>query len=269
MGEYTDKINDMVWSYSRITAFAQCKYQFYLKYIVADDDEYYPEGNYYAEVGSFVHEILAMIFRKELSVDDAARYFVDHFDENVFYHTKQSIEDKTFEACANYFCNVGFDWLDHFDVLGVEKEINDDIGGYKFTGFIDLLVRHKETGDIILIDHKSAKYPLSKKTGNVLEAQEASFESYKKQMYLYCHAIKQEYGEFPKRIVWNHFKEQDIVDIPFNYEEYVATLKWFVETIANIEHEDNFSETYDYFYCKNLCDFRSSCEYAKYREEGE
>lgn len=174
MSDYRAKIDSMVWSYSRLTLFAQCKYAFYLKYLLEDNNEYIAEGNYFAEVGSFVHEILAMIFNGELSIDDAAQYFVDNFDDHVFYSTKQKVMDKTFEACANYFCEVSFDWLKDFDVLGVEEKNNFTIGNYAFIGFIDLLLRDKESGDIILIDHKSAGYPL-KKSGKVLKSHEASF----------------------------------------------------------------------------------------------
>ena len=161
------------------------------------------------------------------------------------------------------------DWLSRYEILGVEKEIKTDIGGYNLTGFIDLLLRDKETGEMTIVDHKSAKYPLSSKTGKVLKAHKDSFESYKRQMYLYCYAVKEEYGDFPKWIVWNHFKERATVKIPFEMKEYINVLHWFVEMLNNIENEEEFPETYDFFYCNNLCEFRSSCEYANYRNEGE
>lgn len=62
MSEYKDDIDKMRWSYSRLTSFEHCKYEFYLNYIVNDDEEYLSEGNFYAEVGSFVHEILCNDF---------------------------------------------------------------------------------------------------------------------------------------------------------------------------------------------------------------
>ena len=256
----------MVWSYSRISTYAQCKYQFYLKYIVNDTDEYMPEGNYYAEVGSYVHSILEKIFKGELSVDDAAQYFVDNYENNVFYSVKQSIMDKTFDMCADYFADLSLEWLNDFDIVGVEKEIETYIGEYKFTGFIDLLIRDKKTGDFIIIDHKSAKYPFSKKTQKLLKASENSFESYKKQMYLYSHAIKEMYGVYPKWIIWNHFKDHEVVRIPFNEKDYANSIDWFIETIREIKMDESYPENQEYFYCHNLCDFRHSCEYARFEE---
>ena len=266
MSPYKDLIDKMVWSYSRLSSFAQCKYQFYLKYIENDESEHLSEGNYYAELGSYVHLILEKIFKGELSVDDAAQYYVDHFDDNVFYTTDQSIMDKNFESCANYFAELDLSWMKDFDVIGVERKIETEIGGYPFIGFIDLLVRHKETGDIILIDHKSAKYPLSKKTGKLLKSSEDSFRSYEKQMYLYCKYVYEQYGKFPKVIAWNFFKDGEMVYIPFNEADYQGALNWFEETIHQIENEEEFAETSDFFYCHRLCDYRYSCDYNKYAD---
>jgi len=263
---YAKQIQSMVWSYSRLTSFAQCKYQFYLKYIVNNEEQYMPEGNYYAEVGSYVHKILEKIFNNELSVDDASSYFVDHFDENVFYDTKKSTMDKTFESCANYFADLSLDWINKYEIVGVEQEIDIIINGYMFTGYIDLLVKDKDTDEYIIIDHKSAKYPLSKKTGKVLKASEQSFESYKRQMYLYCKFVNEHYGVYPRWIIWNHFKDGEIVKIPFDSNEYDEAIKWFTHIIHDIENENEYNETIDYFYCNNLCEFRNSCEYNQYKD---
>lgn len=253
----------MRWSYSRLSSFDNCKYAFYLNYIIANDEEYLSEGNYFAEVGSFVHQILAMIFENELSKEDAAQYFIDNYDDNVFYTTKKSTMNKTFEACANYFSESDFSWIDHYEILGVELQVDFDLDGNEFIAFIDLLLRDKKDQRIVVLDHKSAAYPF-RQDGSVYKNSEHSFESYKKQMYLYCHAIKQKYGEFPKEITWNHFKENGrFATILFNQSEYEETMRWFANTIQSIYEEESFEPTLNYFYCKNLCNFRNSCEYCK------
>lgn len=269
MNSYADQISAMIWSYSRLSAFEQCPYSFYLKYIIADDNEYLAEGNYWAELGSFVHEILEMVFTGKLSLDDAATYFIDHYDENVFYQASEFIMQKGYEECLAFLSEANFDRLANYEILGVEKEVNLKISGYEFVGYIDLLLRNRESGEIIIIDHKSSAYPLSAKTGRPLKAHESNFSSYKKQMYLYCHAVKQLYGIFPVVIIWNHFKAQKIVRIPFNEKEYQQTLKWFRTTIKAIQKEESFPESIDYFYCTHLCDFRNSCEYRRYTSKTE
>lgn len=261
MYEYKEDIDKMRWSYSRLTSFEHCKYEFYLNYIVNDNNEYLSEGNFYAEVGSFVHEILAMIFNGELTPDEASQYFVDNFDNNVFYKTKESTMDKTFEACADYFANVDFGWLNDYEILGVEMEVKFKLEGYDFVGYIDLLLRDKRDGKIVVVDNKSSEYPF-KQNGDVKAKSKHSFENYKKQMYLYSHWVKLEYDQFPKEITWNHFKDNKMATIPFDENDYRKAIQWMVDCIHQIESEKDYEPNVDFFYCSNLCNFRNSCEYA-------
>ena len=85
-------------------------------------------------------------------------------------------------------------------------------------------------------------------------------------MYLYCYAIYQTYHEFPKEIVWNHFKDGGLLaSIPFDKKEYDETIKWFTKTIKTIEVEKEFEPSENFFYCFNLCNFRNSCEYKRFK----
>ena len=261
MGSYKRKINKMVWSYSRLTAFEQCKYSFYLTYILDDSDEYLSEGNFYSESGSFVHEILAKIFSGEMSVDDAAEYFVDNYDNNVCYQVRKSTMDSTFEKCANYFAEADFSWINDYEILGVEKKMNFKVGEYNFIGFIDLLLRRKSDNRIVIIDHKSSEYPF-KKNGELKKKSESSFNDYERQMYLYAHAVNELYGEYPAELTWNHFKDGgQFATIPFVEDRCKAVLDWTVDTIHAIENEKDWLENQDFFFCHNICNFRRSCEY--------
>ena len=266
MNEYKDKIDRMIWSYSRITSYEQCPYNFYLKYIIDDDEQYLAEGNYYAEVGIYVHSIFEKIFKKELNVEDASQYYVDHFDENVFYTTYQNTMNKTYELCADYFATVDFDWLKDYEILGVEQKINVSINNYNFTGYIDLLLKHKDTGEIYIVDHKSSSYPFKMDGKTVLKKSQNDFEKYKKQMYLYCKYVFDKYNVFPNWIIWNHFKDQKIAKIPFVKNDYDEALKWFSDEIEKVENDETFDANLEFFYCTQLCDFRLSCEYANQDE---
>lgn len=262
MNEYQEAIKKMVWSYSRLTSFEHCKYEFYLNYIIHDNEQYLSEGNFYAELGNYVHEILAKIFKGELPTDDAAKYFIDNYEDNVFYKVKQSTMDKKFEACAEYFSDADFKWLNDYDILGVEMETEFEIEGYKFTGFIDLLLRDKKDGKIVILDNKSSDYPF-KADGKVKANSEHSFSNYKKQMYLYAYAVKAMYGEFPKKFIWNHFCNNGrFAELPFSSKECEQTVKWALDLIHTIENETDYDASPDFFYCNNLCNFRNSCEYV-------
>ena len=260
---YKDTIDAMTWSYSRLSAFAQCKYLFYLRYIVNDDDQYLAEGNYYAEVGSFVHRILEMVLKNELSVEEAGTYFADHFDENVFYKTRKSIMDSRYEACARYFSDLDFTPLIPYEILAVEQRVDIEIEGYSFTGYIDLLLRERETGDILLVDHKSSRYPLSKKTGKPLKTSEPTFASHKRQLLLYSLYVLREYGQYPAKLIWNHFQDGAVVSIPFCEAELTEAKQWFLDTLRSVEAEEAYEPTQDFFFCHNLCEYRHSCEYAQ------
>lgn len=265
MSSFSDKINQMVWSYSRISAFKQCKYAFYLQYLLKDFKDYPQEDNFYAESGSYVHKILEMVFSGELKSEDAYPYYVEHFDDAITCKVKPSILENTYEACADYLDALDLSKLSNYEILGVEQEIETEIEGYRFTGFIDLLLRNKKTGKIVLVDHKSAKYPF-KSDGSVLKNSKSSFYSYKKQMYLYAHAVNEKYGQFPTIIAWNHFKNGKIAQIKFKKSDYQKEILWFIKTIHEIENEEEFPAKKDYFYCHNLCSFRNSCEYVNMKD---
>ena len=263
MSDYKEQIDKMCWSYSRLTSFGHCKYEFYLNYIINDDEQYLSEGNFFAESGSFVHEILAKVFSGEMTPDEAHQYFLDNFEDNICYKLKKKeTMQKTFELCSDYFAALDLSWLDKYEILGVELKIKFKIAGYEFISFIDLLLKDKETGEIIVVDHKSAPYPF-KQNGEVKKNSQHSFDTYKKQMYLYSFAVLQKFGQLPTELWWNHFKDGGkIAKIKFDPNEYDETVKWFADTIHEIEEETEYPPSTDYFYCHNLCNFRASCEYV-------
>ena len=263
MSKYKKELKNMTWSFSRLSTFDQCKYQFYLDYIINDDDIYLSEGNFYSEVGSYVHDILEKIFNGKIKLEEAGEYFIEHYDDNVVYTVRQSTMNKTIEACTDYFAEVDFDWLKDYEILGVEKKVTFDIDGYPFIGFIDLLLKDKNSGRIIVVDHKSSIYPFTK-AGKIKKAAESNFEKYKKQMYLYSKAVYDEYGEYPQTIMWNHFKDGgQLATIEFNEDDYKASLQWAVDTIHAIENEKDFEFHPEFHFCNTLCGFRHSCEYIE------
>ena len=252
----------MRWSYSRLSLFHNCKYAFYLNYILNDPVLYPPEGNFYSENGKFVHEILEKVFKKEIDLDEAASLYTDDFGGAIKNPVRQSIMDKKFEACAEFLSTVDFDWMNDYEILGVEKEMHFSIGEKEFIAYIDLLLRDKTYKDIIIIDHKSGAYPFGKNS-NVLKNYQDTFLSYQRQMNLYAAAVYQEYGEYPSQFCWNFFSENRYATIRFNKATYRDVIKWAEDTIQEIEQEEEFDPNMNFFYCTQLCSFRSSCEYAQ------
>lgn len=170
--------------------------------------------------------------------------------------------NNTFEKCLSYFESLNISGLDNYEILGVEKEILMSIDNVDFVGYIDLLLRNKSTGDIIVIDHKSSGYPL-KQDGSIKSDKIHQFESYKNQMYVYSLGIKKEYGVYPRKIVWNHFKDNKVLEIDFSIEEFKDTMKWCEAKIREIKKDELFNPNTEYFFCNVLCNFRKSCEYKE------
>lgn len=264
MSVFSELIRGMIWSYSRITTFDTCPYSFYLQYILKDWKNYPTESNYWAELGIFVHEIFEKIFSNELSIDDASAYFLENYKDKVKMKQKPNVMAKAYEECAEYLATTSLEWLKDYEVVGTEIEAVIDIGGYKFKGFVDLLLKEKSTGDYIIVDHKSCKEFFSQKSGLIYKSMEHKLEEYKKQMYLYSNAVLKIYGKLPTQIWWHHFRANGyLTKIPFDKAEYDETMNWFLKTIQRIEKEEDFKEKTDYFFCNNLCNFRNSCEYRE------
>lgn len=254
---YKKELDDMVWSFSRVHLYEQCPYAFYLRYIEENDGV----DNFWAENGRLVHQTLEKIFKGELKLDDAPTFYMEQY-ENICSKTKQSTMDSVFSACLNFFCEFDFALFNDYEILGVEKECKFEIGKYKFKGYIDLLLRHKETGKITVFDHKSAKYPFKRDGSGTLKSCQDNFESYKHQMYLYSKQVKEEYGVYPTEIVWLHFKDGKTATIDFDMDEYNETLKWAENTIRKIYKDRKFIAKDSFMMCGRLCDYRGGdCEY--------
>lgn len=260
MSQYKEDLNKMKWSFSRVKSYIQCPYQFYLKYIVKDDEV----SNYYAFTGKLMHECLEQILKQEITMDRAVQKFeTEYMESESDFYIKKKIKEKSFELCMDYLCVLDLKELKQFNILGVELELQLEIEDYEYVGYIDLLLEEKATGDIIIVDHKSSQYPFKKNGQQVLKNHEKEFEYYKKQMYLYCHGVYQKFNKYPKKIMWNHFKSNKYAVIDFNKHEYQEAIQWFVDTIHEIEKDKHFLAKTEFFYCVNLCGFRDDCEYRE------
>lgn len=260
---YEKELNKVTWSFSTLHQYEQCPYAFYLKKI---DRTEVNEGNFYSEAGGFMHEILEKIFSNKITLDKAIDYFTDNYSNAIVYPARRSTVEKKYSQGLDYLASLDLNDMVQYEILGVEKEVRFELDGYKFIGFIDLLIRNKTTKEIIIVDHKSSDHFL-KKDGTPLKNQKDNFEAYSKQMYLYSKAVYDEYGKYPTRIVWNHFYDMQVTNIPFNKDDYDAALQWAVEIIRKIYADSEFNAVNNYMMCGVLCGYRNSCCYAKEESE--
>lgn len=256
------EIKDMVWSFSRLDSFSTCPHEWYLHYI--EDNQ--SEAGFFAEFGTLIHEILQKIYEDELSIWDAQKWYEENYGYIVMHNAPPNnyvnLDEKYYNDGLEYFGNIA--QLDEkYEVLGVEKQVTFKVGRNPFIGYIDLLLRDKESGDIIIRDHKTATLKF-KKNGEISKTDADHFNSFKRQLYLYSKPVIEKYKHVDY-LEWNMVRMNQLIRIPFDKDEYKDSLKWATDKIKEIKKETLWLPNSDEFYCKNLCGMRSICEYNNWK----
>ena len=148
-----------------------------------------------------------------------------------------------------------FDGFPEYEIVGVEKEFTSSLAGERFIGIIDLVLRNKETGKLMLVDHKSSSLSTFKRD------KEAMY----RQLLLYSKYCADAYGQFPETLYFNLFKENTHDQRPFDPEDYMSARIWAEELVSKMKNMDFFDwlETRpDMFRCTALCSCRHECPYG-------
>ena len=266
-------ISMMTWSFSRLNSYYHCPYEWKQKYLLGKSGL----SSAMAQYGGFMHKIHEMYFNGELGLFDLAGYYEDNYKDAVTerFPNNQYVDlaYSYYQAGLEYWEN--FDWdLSDYEILGVEKELNFEYGGYSFIGYIDLLLQDKADGKLVIVDHKSSKLKF-KKNGEISKTDLDHYEQFKKQLYLYSHPLLEEYGgDSVKALEWNLFRCGNHHRIGWERDEYESTMKWVLDTIDHIRNEREWGPNKEFveaqinhkylgFFCMNLCSTRNRCPYKK------
>ena len=164
--------------------------------------------------------------------------------------------EKAFQLGLDYFKN--FDEFKGFKVISAEERFKIEVEGREFVGIMDMLVEDEETGELVLLDHKSKSLTAFKKAEN---------EMYRQQ-YLYAKYVQEKYGKYPDRLMFNLFKEQGVkMERKFDEKDYLSTLMWAGEQMEKMEQYDfvDWLTTKEVqpgkpdFFCTELCSCRKIC----------
>ena len=256
---YKPLIEDMVWSYSRVSSFDDCPNAWFLKYIKQK-----PEHEmFYSSFGKLVHNIIERFYRGELTEDDMLMEFLIHLEDKVRgERPDDKIVDNYINGVATYLSE--FRPLP-YKMIDVEKYVRFTVSDKPFVGIIDYI--GMDGDDLCVVDNISGnlkprskrKYPTQK---------DMELDEKLRQLYLYSTAVKQEYGKFPSKLCFNCFRTGVLIEEPFVPEKYNETIEWVLNEIARIENENYFIADPDFFRCRWLCGFNSSCEdYEEYLKE--
>lgn len=249
-------IDEMVWSYSRITTYETCPYRFFLTYILKLDKK----RLFFSDYGSFIHSIIEKYLTGELKRKELDRYYLSEFQNNVVGRAPNlSIFKNYFQQGLLYMKNFTFPYD---NVLEVEKKINFEIKGKPFVGFIDAVA--KDTG-VIVVDNKSRDLK-QRSTRKKPTKSDEELDKYLRQLYLYCIGILNEYKELPEKLCFNCFRSGTIITEPFVQEKFEDAQNWALEMIDTIRNTTEWTPNIDYFVCNHLCDMCHHCEYNRLSE---
>lgn len=260
MEDYSFIVDNMQWSFSRLESFNQCKYGWKKHYIDCEEGE----NNAFASYGTLCHNILERYARGDADAFDLADEYNDRFDVEIpeqFPPNKYvDMRESYYNKGLDYFENIT-DRINQFEILGVEKRVDFECGGKPFVGYIDLLL--KKDDEVYIVDHKSASVSF-KKNGEPNKASLDKVETYKRQLYLYSKALI-DAGIKVDWLVWNFFNTQSVYKIPWREDEYLATIEWAENLLKEIDEEEEWEPTKDFYYCHYICDYRKSCMYVEWQ----
>lgn len=260
----------MKWSFSSVNNYSNCPKCFFLSYIYSQDHKIEKVNNAMAQFGSFCHSILEKYYLGELDFFELSQAYEEGYSDNVTepfpFNKWKDLQITYHEDGQDYFDNFEGDFED-CEILGVEQRIDIPINGIPFVGYIDLLLKNNE--GYIICDHKS-------KSGFKNKVEESH---YLRQLYLYSLYVKEKYGEYPKKLIFNMFRKNEKVEIEFEKSALDDAVKWFTDTIDQIYRDSKFEDKIkleykdkgkklsqfhkDDFFCNNLCGVRPYCNRSK------
>lgn len=215
-------------------------------------------SNVYGEFGSFCHELLENYEKGKIKKEDLLKRYEDGFFDKItsFSLEKNDPTDKLYDFGYDYFSDINID-LSVTKPIYVEKDLCFKYKRYKFRGIIDLMYKD-ENGDLVILDHKTSEYPLTK-GGAIKKGKISTMDGYTKQLCLYAYGVKQVTGQLPKKIGWNFIRAGQTYIIDITEEMVNNTMEWAVSVIKKIYETEEFEKKGGYIMCSKLCDFRDIC----------
>lgn len=248
--EYTVLIDGMTWSYSRLKCFEDCRYKWFMKYILDMSED----PMFYASYGKLMHKLIEEQNRHIVSNDDMVYRFLKGFSTEVKGERPSGKIVSKYVTCGIEYCESCSPFK--YKCVDVEKAINFNIDDEVFVGIVDYI--GEDNGGLIIIDNKSRDLkPRSK--GKKPTKSDKDLDEMLTQLYLYSEAVKQEYGEYPMTLAFNCFKENILITEPFNRERLVEAKEWALNTIKTIKECDEFDPSVEFFKCKYLCGLNKEC----------
>lgn len=255
-----------VYSYSQLSSFDECPYGFYMERIEKQEQQ----SNFFAEQGTLIHDLLDKWAKKELTKEQLPIEYDRRYSSEVVTAPPRMLAakgytEKAYQLGIDYFENfdefVGYKVISAEEKFKIDLELNDGTTR-PFVGIVDMILQDELTDELIICDHKSKSWSAFKK---------AEDEMYRQQL-LYATYVRQQYGKWPDRMMFNLFKENgDKAERPFTMELYNEAIDWATDTIHKIESYDMLdwleSKEQDFF-CTEICSVRKHCPNGIQKRKG-
>ena len=241
-------------SFSQLAQAEQCPYSYYLTRIAGVE----PKDNAFAQAGSLVHQILAGWARGEIAIHEMPVVWTTGFPTYITecfppYLEAKGYRQKLRDSVSAYF--QAFDGFPGYEIIGAEQAFTSSLAGESFVGVIDLILRDRQTGEYVLVDHKSSSLSSFKRSRHAMY----------RQLLLYSKYIADHFGTFPARLQFNLFRESLRDEQPFRPEDYMEAVRWAEKAARAMNARDLpdwFELRPEQFYCTQLCPARGACSFG-------
>lgn len=257
MSEFDFEIEPLRFSYSSLSTFNTCAYAFKLTYIDVEERI----GNFFADFGSLIHLTMEHYWNGDIPKEELANYFMEVYDDAIQNDPPPfppNMEANYYNDALNFLKEFPYD-RDDYDVIEIEGTYKFLYGDIKFTIRPDLILCHKETGQIQLVDFKTSKPVKGKKQ----TWDEKKLEDYKKQTIIYAYFYEQETGRHIDKIKLLFPRLMKEYVFSPSEEDVTKVLDWLKTTVQLIRWENEFEPTIDPYFCNNICSVRQACKYKQ------
>lgn len=229
------------YSFSRLSSWDTCKRAWKNNYI----DGNRGEDNFFNTFGTLGHSVFERVDRNEILSSQAFQEWDSRYEAEVVAHTHKWMDG--WKRDADTFFKNFKGWST--EAVWVEEHFVIDAGGFMFQGHVDRLGRAKD-GSLIITDYKCAK-----------PYEGTQLREKARQLYLYSIAVKQKFGEWPKKLVFFHFKDNVATSIPFKLEGVSEAVEWADRMVQEIEnYEGDYPMQDNKYFCEAVCGYRNTCE---------
>ena len=255
MTDYTEKINNIIFSYSNLSTFESCKLLWKMIYLEGIERT----SSWWAEYGLVCHETIEKYFKGEIASYEMLQYYQDNYERIVVSEEPKigrNLGEIYYQQGIEFFSNFDFP-RDKYELINIEDKVETEINKIKFVIKPDAVLKDKEANKIIILDHKTSN-PYDTK-GNV---KKDKILPYARQLQLYASLLWAE-KQIQVDQMWLWFvRFNKIEKFLVDPEKAFNNLNRFLNIVEQIKNEKDFNpNTSNKFFCLNFCSYSVSCAY--------